>query len=122
MSLTQALETTLLYHRHNLTEELLAEIFSTSQPTVSRTINLIERTLKTILKPAVTPLEKALKVSGSLVVDGTLIPVWNWRSLGTTNFSGKHKKAGFNHQVMCTLDEKLLVITDPSLTSSANSR
>ena len=113
MSLTQALETTLLYHRHNLTEELLAEIFSTSQPTVSRTINLIERTLKTILKPAVTPLEKALKVSGSLVVDGTLIPVWNWRSLGTTNFSSKHKKAGFNHQVMCTLDEKLLVITDP---------
>ena len=104
---------TLLYHRHNLTEELLAEIFSTSQPTVSRTINLIERTLKTILKPAVTPLEKALKVSGSLVVDGTLIPVWNWRSLGTTNFSGKHKKAGFNHQVMCTLEGKLLVITDP---------
>ncbi len=113
MSLTQALKMTLLYHRHNLTEELLAEIFNTSQSTVSRTITLIERALETILKPAVTPLEKALKVSGSLVVDGTLIPVWNWRSLGKTNFSGKHKKAGFNHQVICTLDGKLLVITDP---------
>ncbi|MDO4252914.1 MAG: transposase family protein [Rothia sp. (in: high G+C Gram-positive bacteria)] len=113
MSLTQALKMTLLYHRHNLTEELLAEIFNTSQSTVSRTITLVERALETILKPAVTPLEKALKVSGSLVVDGTLIPVWNWRSLGKTNFSGKHKKAGFNHQVICTLDGKLLVITDP---------
>ena len=115
MSLAQALTMTLLYHRHNLTEELLAEIFSTSQPTVSRTIKLIERALETILKPAVTPLEKALKVSGSLVVDGTLIPVWNWRSLGATNFSGKHKKAGFNHQVICTLEGKLLAITDPVL-------
>lgn len=64
VSLTQDLKMTLLYHRHNLTEELLAEIFNTSQPTVSRTINLIERTLETILKPAVTPLEKALKVIG----------------------------------------------------------
>lgn len=74
MSLAQALKVPLLYHRYNLTEELLAEIFSTSQPTVSRTINLIERALETIFKPAVTPLEKALKASGSLAADGALIP------------------------------------------------
>ncbi|WP_083092207.1 transposase family protein [Rothia nasimurium] len=55
----------------------------------------------------------SLKHPGSLVIDGTLIPAWNWRSLGKTNFSGKHKKAGFNHQGMCTLDGKLLVITNP---------
>lgn len=54
MPLTQALKMTLLYHRHNLTEELLAEIFNTSQSTVSRTINLIERALETILKPPAT--------------------------------------------------------------------
>ena len=29
-----------------------------------------------------------------------------------TNFSGKHKKAGFNHQIICTIDGKLLAITD----------
>ncbi|WP_228008253.1 transposase family protein [Rothia terrae] len=28
------------------------------------------------------------------------------------NFSGKHKRAGFNHQVICTVDGKLLAITD----------
>lgn len=48
-----------------------------------------------------------------MVIDGTLIPTWNWRSRGKINFSGKHKRAGFNHQFICTLDGKLLVITDP---------
>lgn len=77
LTLTQALKATLLYHRHNLTEELLPSIFHVSQPTVSRTINLIEKELSKILKPAVNPLEEALKVPGSLVVDGTLVPAWN---------------------------------------------
>lgn len=112
-SLPQALKITLLYHRHNLTEELLAELFGISQPTVSRTINQIEKALTKILKPLIPQVESALKVPGSLVIDGTLIPTWNWRSRGKINFSGKHKRAGFNHQVICTLDGKLLVITDP---------
>ena len=98
LTLTQALKITLLYHRHNLTEELLAEFFNISQPTVSRTINLME---------------KALDAPGSLVIDGTLVPTWNWRSRGKANFSGKHKRAGFNHQVICTIDGKLLAITNP---------
>lgn len=61
------------------------------------------------------PLEKALTVPGSLVIDGTrtLIPTWNWCSQGKTNFSDKHKRAGFNHQVICTLEGKLLAIADP---------
>lgn len=58
-------------------------------------------------------LESLKNVPGSLVVDGTLIPVWNWSSQGRTLFSGKHKRAGFNHQVICTLNGKLLAITDP---------
>ena len=55
----QALKTSLLYHRHNLTEELLAEIFTVSQPTISRTINTIEEVLLKVLKPLEAPLEKA---------------------------------------------------------------
>lgn len=66
-----------------------------------------------VLKPLEKSLDKRLNVPGSLVVDGTLVPTWNWRSLGKTNFSGKHKRAGFNHQVICTLDGRLLAITDP---------
>ena len=73
----QALKVTLLYHRHNLTEELLAEIFRVSQPTISRTINTIEKALEKILKPLIQPLKESLKTPGSLVVDGTLVPTWN---------------------------------------------
>ena len=74
LSLAQALKLTLIYHRHNLTEELLAEFFSISQPTVSRTISLVEKTLLEILEPLIKPLEQALDVPGSQIVDGTLIP------------------------------------------------
>ena len=49
-----------------------------------------------------------------MVVDGTLIPTWNWASQGKTLFSGKHKRTGYNHQVICTLSGKLLAITDPA--------
>lgn len=73
----QALKTTLLYHRHNLTEELLAEIFTVSQPTISRTINTIEKALAKVFKPLEQPLKMSLDVPGSLVVDGTLVPTWN---------------------------------------------
>lgn len=40
------------YHRHNLLEELLVEIFSTSQPTVSQSINSIEKPLPKLFLPA----------------------------------------------------------------------
>ena len=113
LTLAQALKATLLYHRHNLTEELLAEIFNTSQPTISRTINTVEKALEKALRPLEQSIENSLKTPGSLVIDGTLVPAWNWRSLRKINFSGQDKRAGFNHQVICTVDGKLLAITDP---------
>lgn len=58
-------------------------------------------------------LKESLKPPRSLVVDSTLVPTWSWRSQGKTNFSGKHKRACFNHQVICTLDGRLLAITEP---------
>ncbi len=113
LTLPHALKITLISYRHNLTQEALAHLFEVSQPTISRTISTIEKALIKVLKPLNRPLGESLKAPGSLVIDGTLIPTWNWRSLGKTNFSGKHKRAGFNHQIICTLDGRLLAITDP---------
>ncbi|MEU7993646.1 DDE transposase family protein [Rothia amarae] len=42
LTLPQAQKATLLYHRNNITEELLAELFNTSPPTISRTIITLE--------------------------------------------------------------------------------
>ena len=73
----------------------------------------MEKALVKVLKSALTQLQQARDMPGSLVVDGTLIPTWNWQSLGIINFSCKHKCAGFNHQIICTLDGEFLAITDP---------
>ena len=113
LTLNQALKITLIYLRHNLTEEVLAEAFGVSQPTISRTIQHIEGSLLKLKELKAPALESLQNIPGSLVVDGTLIPVWNWSSQGRTLFSGKHQRAGFNHQVICTLNGKLLAITDP---------
>lgn len=65
---------------------------------------------KELKAPALEPLQN---IPGSLVIHGTLIPVWNWASQGEALFSGKHQRAGFNHQVICTMNGRLLAITDP---------
>lgn len=72
--LTEALKATLLYHRQHLAEDLQAQFFNVSQPTVSRTINQIEKALVKILKSLIQPLEKARDTPGLLVIDGALIP------------------------------------------------
>ncbi|MGV3016639.1 transposase family protein [Rothia sp. 88186D007BW] len=113
LTLPQALKITLLSYRQNITQETLAHLFGISQPTISRTISTIEKALTQVLKPLNRPLTESLKTPGSLVIDGTIIPTWNWRSQEKTNYSGKHKRTGFNHQVICTLEGKLLAITDP---------
>lgn len=72
-----------------------------------------EKAPEKVLTPLAQPLKEMLKAPGPFVVDGTVVPTWNCRSQGTTNFSGNHKKAGFHRQMICTLDGRLLAITDP---------
>ncbi|GAA1045992.1 transposase family protein [Rothia amarae] len=74
---TTVLKITLLYLRHNLTEELLAEAYEVSQPTISRSIHRVEDALLDLGELKIPGLEFLKNTPGSLVVDGTLIPVWN---------------------------------------------
>lgn len=81
----QALKIALLYLRHNITEELLSDIFETSQATISRTIHRIEKALLKLEELKTPGLESLKNIPGSLVVDGTLISV---KELGFTR--GEH--------------------------------
>ena len=77
LTLTQGLKATLLYLRQNQTEEFLAEDFGVSQPTISRILNTIETALLHVLAPAVPPIpETLLQSSGTVIVDGTLVPTY----------------------------------------------
>jgi hypothetical protein len=45
-------------------------------------------------------------------VDGTLLPCWSWADRPQL-YSGKHKTTGMNVQIACTLDGRLVWISDP---------
>ena len=59
----------------NLTEEVLTEAFEVSQSTISRTIHHIEGALLKLKELKASALESLQNIPGSLVIDGTLIPV-----------------------------------------------
>lgn len=47
------------------------------------------------------------------VIDGTLTPCWSWTIHNHELYSGKHRAAGHNHQILCDLTGRLLHISDP---------
>ena len=71
LGLITSIRLILLALRHNLTQELLAEIFEISQPTGSRIINvpLIAENLQ-----AQIPTVEDLDPTQQLIIDGTLLP------------------------------------------------
>ena len=47
------------------------------------------------------------------LVDGALVPCWNWRDQSGL-YSGKHHRTGLNLQVACDLDGRLVWVSDPA--------
>ena len=70
---------TLTYLRHDLPQELLAELYGVSQATASRVITaytpLIARALE-VSVPTVEDLDPTVR----LIVDGTLLECWSWKA------------------------------------------
>jgi hypothetical protein len=109
--LGQAVKATLMYAKNNVTQEVLAELFDVSQPTVSRRIGQLEPIIGEVLADYV-PQPCDVPRDMVVLVDGTLAPCWSWADEPQL-WSGKHKTTGHNHQVGASLDGRLLFITDP---------
>ena len=78
LTLTKAQKATLLYLRHNQTEETLAENFKVSQPTISQIITTVETAPLHVLTPAAPSIPQTLlNVYGTVIVDGTIVPTYN---------------------------------------------
>ena len=58
------------------------------------------------------PTVEDLDVTDPLIVDGTLLPTWSWRTMPELH-SDKHKTTGVNIQVACDLTERLAFISGP---------
>lgn len=102
---------TVMSLRTNVTQHVLAEVFSTSQSTVSRVIAAFTDALARLLA-AVVPTGDDVPAGEQLLIDGTLLPCWSWRDRPDL-YSGKHRATGVNIQVAARHDATLVWVSDP---------
>lgn len=108
----QEIRATIIYKRRNRTEHELAETFAVSQSTISRAINRWTPRIVEALRGLVPTVED-LNPEQSLIVDGTLVPCWDW-AREEDLYSGKHHHTGLNLQVACDLTGSLAWVSDPT--------
>ncbi|WP_193096760.1 transposase family protein [Brevibacterium sp. FME17] len=112
MPLDQAVVMVLIMVRHNLAQQITADLFGVSQPTVSRVYRYLMPVLGMVTMMDRTRLADAL-ASGVVLIDGTPIPTGNRTATGKENFNGKHRKQALNVQVAAWPDGTLADVSDP---------
>jgi transposase len=114
LSLREAIIVSSGYARQNIIEDVWAEIFDTSQPTISRIITevtpLIEKATAEF-RPAADEASAAAR-GQTVLVDGFLAPCWSWRGVPDL-WSGKHKTTGCNGQVISNLAGDVIFVSEP---------
>ena len=111
LGLFRCIQVTLLTLRHNLTQELLADILMVSQATISRVVAVYTPLIAEALQawvPGVGDLDR----DRQYIIDGTLAPCWSWHDRPEL-YSGKHHTTGVNLQVACTLAGHLAWVSPP---------
>ena len=112
LGLFRCIQVTLLMLRHNLTQELLADIHMVSPSTISRVVAVYTPLIAELLQAWIPQVED-LDPDRQYIIDGTLAPCWSW-SKRPELYSGKHHTTGVNLQVACTLAGHLAWISKPS--------
>src|ERR1035437_8130676 len=102
------------YARQNIIEDVWAEIFDISQPSVSRIITeitpLIEKATAGFRQDAEEA--KAAARGQTVLADGFLAPCWSWRGIPGL-WSGKHKTTGFCSQVISDMAGNVIFVSEP---------
>ena len=111
LGLFRCIQVTVLTLRHNLTQELLADIHTVSQATISRVVTVYTPLIAEALQ-AWVPSVGDLDPDRQYIIDGTLAPCWSWHEHPEL-YSGKHHTTGVNLQVACTLAGHLAWISPP---------
>lgn len=115
LTLREAIIVAIFYMRQNVTEEVIAEIFGTSQPVISRAVTEITPLIEEATaesRPAPEEAAAAAVRAHSVLLDGFLAPCWSWKPIYLL-YSGKHKRTGFNSQLIADTRGNVLFISDP---------
>ncbi|NDR53112.1 transposase family protein [Actinomyces sp. 565] len=111
LGLYQRVKLTVMALRHNLTQQVLAESFDVSQPTVSRIISSYTALIADALADNVSAVED-IDPTQVLIIDGTALKTWDWKDVPGL-FSGKYRTTGLNVQVACTPSGAIAWVCDP---------
>ena len=91
--LFRCIQVTLLTLRHNLTQELLADIHTVSQSTISRVITVYTPLIAEALQARVPGVEDPRPRSASTSSTAPLVSCWSWHD-HLELYSGKHHTTG----------------------------
>jgi len=94
--------------RTNVTQVFAGAVFGVSQSTVSRRWDLLRPLIGDALAEVV-PDPAEVVGRGTVLVDGTVCPTWDWRKVPDL-YSAKAGFAGMNLQVAATLDGALVAV------------
>lgn len=114
LSLLYAVEATVIYLRRNHVQDTLGDIYNVSQSTISRAITVLTPLVRAATAAEIPTREQVRgRITGRIVLlDGSLAPVWSWAGHRELR-SGKHKRTGFNFQVVCDAFGQLIAISEP---------
>jgi hypothetical protein len=114
LTLLQAIEVTVIYLRRNHVQETVGQLYDVSQSTVSRAISALTPPVRAATAADVPDDARvAAAIADRIVlVDGTLASVWSWRG-HCELYSGKHRRTGFNVQVVTDAHGELVTVRDP---------
>jgi hypothetical protein len=114
LSFRQALIVTSGYMRHNITEEVWAEIFGVDQSTISRYITFLTPLIETAtgeFRPSAEDAAEATRGAVALV-DGTLWPCWSWAGEREL-WAGKYKTTGHGSLIITNLTGRITFVSEP---------
>lgn len=114
LTLREALVAACGYTRHNIVEEVWADMFDVDQSTISRYIAaltpLIERTTAEF-RPDAEDAQEATRGAIALV-DGTLWPCWSWEGHREL-WAGKYETTGHGSLVITDLTGRVTYVSEP---------
>lgn len=114
LALREALIVTCGYMRHNITEEVWAEVFDVDQSTISRYITVLTPLIDQVtaeFRPSAEEAAEATKGTVALV-DGTLWPCWSWTGEREL-WAGKYKTTGHGSLIVTNLAGRLTFVSEP---------
>jgi hypothetical protein len=114
LTLREALVVTCGYIRHNIIEDVWADIFDVGQSTISRYLTLLTPLVEKSAEEHRPTAERAAEATRDAIAlaDGTLWPCWSWdgeREL----WSGKYKTTGHGSLIVTNLRGRITFVSEP---------